>query len=279
MNIFIVALVIMALSQTVMSAEGGTLAKAIEVAQQIRADADEAYAKGVARRNERHQWHDATTAVKRIKTRYDLLKLIQSNAQTYYDRHKSNYGGCWVIGPCFEDQMAAVYWKGLMDATYPNIETAEAWINPEGITMVAELSRAKQHLEWAKGEKARALVISGFVKGSFKVDEYKQLATLTVNSASEDVLKAEPVVARARNRVNSVSDKALEKVRQVKYKEADDYLNAQKAIYDAEQAAIDKVKQAIHDAEQAAISEAEQDAIEMENIWFMLVLQSLYAAE
>jgi hypothetical protein len=88
-NIFIVALVIMALSQTVMSAEGGTLAKAIEVAQQIRADADEAYAKGVARRNERHQWHDATTAVKRIKTRYDLLKLIQSNAQTYYDRHKT----------------------------------------------------------------------------------------------------------------------------------------------------------------------------------------------
>jgi predicted thioredoxin/glutaredoxin len=137
-------------------------------------------------------------------------------------------------------------------------------------------------------------VISGFVKGSFKVDEYKQLATLTVNSASEDVLKAEPVVARARNRVNSVSDKALEKVRQVKYKEADDYLNAQKAIYDAkqaakqaaidrdkaEQAALDKVRQAIYDAEQAAIdkAEAEQAAIEMENEWLQLVLQSLYEA-
>jgi rRNA maturation endonuclease Nob1 len=81
------------------------------------------------------------------------------------------------------------------------------------------------------------------------------LATLTVNSASDDVLWAQPVIGKARNKVNAVSDEALEKVRRVKYKEADDYLNAQKAIYDAKQAAI-----------------------EMENEWLQLVLQSLYEA-
>lgn len=261
----IVAVVIMALSQTAMGANESTLAKAIEVAQQMKADADEAYVKGVAKRTELRQWPEAAIAIKRIQTRYDLLNGIYLEAQASYDY----YGRCWTIGLCFEHQMAALYWKGLRDTTHLGIGIAQAWLKPNGTTMTAELSRAERHLEWAKKEEARALVISGFVKGAFNIDEYKQLADRTVNTASADVLKAEPVVEEARSRIKAVSDEVLEEVRQAKYKEANDYLNAQKAICDAEQAAIDKAR-----AEQVIIRDAE-----METTWLLFILQSLYGAQ
>jgi hypothetical protein len=112
-----------------------------------------------------------------------------------------------------------------------------------------------------------ALIIKEFVDRSFTVDGYKLLAALTVNSASEDILKAESAVKRASNRVAAVSDEALQRTKQAKYKAADDYFNEQKAI-DAAQKAID-------DAEQAAIDR------EMETLWFMrlLLMQRLYGAQ
>lgn len=144
----------------------------------------------------------------------------------------------------------------------PNIAIAKAEIKTSGTTMNTELARARAHLAWAKREKASAVRMRLTVKNDYERNEYNDEASRTYDKASADVMWAEQSVEKALNEVRSVSNGALEKIRQAKYKEADDYLKAQKAIHDAEQAVID----------------ADTDS-EMENKWFMLLIQSLYRGQ
>jgi hypothetical protein len=61
MNKLIITIALMALSQMAIGGEKNTLEKAQEVAERMRDDADKEYSKGVSKRNELHQWADATT--------------------------------------------------------------------------------------------------------------------------------------------------------------------------------------------------------------------------
>lgn len=238
------------------------LEKAQEVAQRTRADADKEYAKGVAKRTELRQWSDAATAVKRIQARYDKHEGIRHKAQVAYDRFKRAYGWCWGEGSCHDHERAATHWQALRDATHPNIAIAKVDIKTSGTTMNTELARAKKHLEWAKREKASAVRMKLTVKNDYERNEYNNVADRTVNTANANVTWAEQSVRRAINEVNAVSHGALEEVRQLKYKLADTYLRQQRAIHEVEQAAIDRDK-----------------AVEMEDKFLQLLMQSLYGAQ
>jgi hypothetical protein len=261
-----------------MSGEKNTLEKAQEVAQQMKTDADREYSNGVTRRNELRQWADAKAAVKRVQTRYDLLKLIQSNAQSNYDHYVRWYGWCWWRNSCIEDRRAAKHWRGLMNSAYPNIAVAKARATPNGISMIDELDMAKQHLKWINDEEWRAQLVKWIVDSSFEEDVYKQLAALTFNSAGEDIVKAKAAVTRASNRVAAVSDEVLQKTRQAKYNKADLYLRQQRVIHDAEQAVIAE-KQAVIAEKQAEIAKEQarrQALTDREDQFLYLMMELLY---
>lgn len=267
MDKLIIAIAIMVLSQATLGEERNTLEKAQEVAQQMKTDADKEYAKGVARRNELRQWADAKAAVKRVQARYDLLKEIQSNAQSHYDHFARWYGWCWWNNGCVEAKRAAKHWRGLMNRTYLNIEVAKAWATPNGISMQDELVRAKKHLVWIKEEEYQAQLVKWIVDSSFDIDTYKLLAALTFNLAGEDIVKAKAAVTRASNRVATMSDEVLQKTRQAKYNKADLYLRQQRVIHDAEQ------------AEQAEIAKEQarrQALTDKEDKFLYLMMELLY---
>jgi len=289
MNKLIITIALMALSQAAMSEEKNTLERAQEVVQQMRDAADKEYAKGVSERNELHQWPDAAAAVKRIQVRYNLLKKIQANGQSNYDYYVRHIGWCWWYRPCEEDHMIANYWKVLRDNSYRHLTVAETWIKPKGVTMLDELTRAKYHLKLVKEEKEWALLYKGLVDRSFSDHGYKPWAALTVNTVNADIVKAESAVTRADNRVDAVSDKSLDKIRQSKYEQADTYLRRQRSIYKAEQDAIawgkEKEKErelerekAAREAEKAA-REAEQAIVDRENEFLQSMMNMLYGTE
>jgi len=216
-------------------ANGATLKNAEAVTERTKSEADRVYRKGVARRNELHQWSDAIAAFNSVKARYDLLKLIQGNAQSNYDHYVRWYGWCWWQNACVEDKKAAKHWRGLMNRTHLNIEVAKAWATPNGISMQDELVRAKKHLAWIKEEEYQAQLVKWIVDSSFDEDAYKQLAALTINSARGDIVKAKAAVTRASNRVAPVSYDVLHGERKAKYKAANAYFNEQKNFYYSEQ--------------------------------------------
>ena len=290
MKKLIITIALMALSQAAMSEEKNTLERAQEVVQQMRDAADKEYAKGVAKRDELQQWPDAAAAVKRIQVRYKLLKKIQANGQSNYDYYVGHIGWCWWHRPCEEDHMIANYWKVLRDNSYRHLTVAKTWIKPDGVTMLDELTRAKYHLKLVKEEKEWALLYKDLVDRSFSDHGYKPWAALTVNTVNADIVKAKSAVTRADNRVDAASDKALEKVKQSKYEQADTYLKRQRSIYKAEQDAIAWEKErekerererelerekAAREAEKAA-REAEQAIADRENEFLQSMMNLLY---
>jgi hypothetical protein len=242
MNKLIITLAVMALSQGAMSEEKNTLEKAQEVSQRMRAEADREYAKGVAKRSELHQWSDAADAVKRIQARYDMLELMRHNAQVAYDYYNWHI---WCGDTCMDHKRAARHWQGFRDRTQPYIAIAKSHIKTSGTTMGTELARAKLHLTWAKMEKRWADSMVHIVKTQYKTGDYIDEAERTASTAYADLVWAEASVRRVTKVVNAVSNTALEKVRQSKYKLADAYVTEQRSIYEAEQAAIAEKQAAI----------------------------------
>jgi hypothetical protein len=92
--------------------------------------------------------------------------------------------------------------------------------------MGTELARAKLHLTWAKMEKRWADSMVHIVKTQYKTGDYIDEAERTASTAYADLVWAEASVRRVTKVVNAVSNTALEKVRQSKYKLADAYVNS-----------------------------------------------------
>ena len=250
-----------------MGGEKNRLEKAQEVAQQMRADANKEYAKGLAKRRELRQWSDAAEAVKRIQARYDQHEGIRHKAQVAYDRFKSAYGWCWGVGACHDHERAAGHWQTLRDRTEPYVAIAESHIKTSGTTIDTEVARTTRHLEWAKREKANADHMKLTVRDDYERSEYDDEANHTVNTANAEVIWAEKSVKTARKAINALLDGALDKVRQAKYDKADDYLRRQRVIHEAEQAEIERER---------AIREAEQAITDKENAFLQLMKDLLY---
>ena len=265
MNKLIITIALMALPQMAIGGEKNTLEKAQEVAQRMRDAADAGYSKGVSKRNELHQWADAAEAVKRIQARYDQHEGIRHKAQVAYDDYTWPYA-C-RNDYCRDQGRAARHWQGFRDRTEPYVAVAESHIKTSGTTMGTELARAKLHLEWAKMEKRWADSMEHIVKTQYKTTEYVDEAELTVSTANKEVRWAEKSVKRVTKIVNAVSDKALDKVRQAKYDEADAYVREQRSIYEAAIA-----------ERQAEIAERQAE-IERENEFVQLLMRLLYGTE
>jgi len=266
MNKLIITIALIWLSQMAMGGEKNRLEKAQEVAQQMRADANKEYAKGLAKRRELRQWSDAAEAVKRIQARYDQHEGIRHKAQVAYDRFKSAYGWCWGVGACHDHERAAGHWQTLRDRTEPYVAIAESHIKTSGTTIDTEVARTTRHLEWAKREKANADHMKLTVRDDYERSEYDDEANHTVNTANAEVIWAEKSVKTARKAINALLDGA-DKVRQAKYDKADDYLRRQRVIHEAEQAEIERDR---------AIREAEQAITDKENAFLQLMKDLLY---
>ena len=277
MNKLIITIALIWLSQMAMGGEKNRLEKAQEVAQQMRADANKEYAKGLAKRRELRQWSDAAEAVKRIQARYDQHEGIRHKAQVAYDRFKSAYGWCWGVGACHDHERAAGHWQTLRDRTEPYVAIAESHIKTSGTTIDTEVARTTRHLEWAKREKANADHMKLTVRDDYERSEYDDEANHTVNTANAEVIWAEKSVKTARKAINALLDGA-DKVRQAKYDKADDYLRRQRVIHEAEQAEQAR-KQAVIDQKKAVIAKEQarrQALTDKEDKFLYLMMELLY---
>ena len=274
MNKLIITLAVMALSQGAMSEEKNTLEKAQEVSQRMRAEADREYAKGVAKRSELHQWSDAADAVKRIQARYDMLELMRHNAQVAYDYYNWHI---WCGDTCMDHKRAARHWQGFRDRTQPYIAIAKSHIKTSGTTIGTEVARAKKHLEWAKMEKRWADSMDYIVNNQYRTGEYIDEALITVRAANAEVAWADKSVMNALDVAYRVSDEVLREARRIKYYEADTYLRRQRAVHEAEQAAIEREIELKLEREKA-IREAEQAITDKENAFLQLMKDLLYGA-
>jgi hypothetical protein len=274
MNKLIITLAVMALSQGAMSEEKNTLEKAQEVSQRMRAEADREYAKGVAKRSELHQWSDAADAVKRIQARYDMLELMRHNAQVAYDYYNWHI---WCGDTCMDHKRAARHWQGFRDRTQPYIAIAKSHIKTSGTTIGTEVARAKKHLEWAKMEKRWADSMDYIVNNQYRTGEYIDEALITVRAANAEVAWADKSVMNALDVAYRVSDEVLREARRIKYYEADTYLRRQRAVHEAEQAAIEREIELKLEREKA-IRGAEQAITDKENAFLQLMKDLLYGA-
>jgi len=264
----------MALSQATFGGEKNALEMAQEVAQQMKTEADKEYAKGVAKRNELHQWPDAADAVKRIQARYDMLELMRHNAQVAYDYYNWHI---WCGDTCMDHKRAARHWQGFRDRTQPYIAIAKSHIKTSGTTIGTEVARAKKHLEWAKMEKRWADSMDYIVNNQYRTGEYIDEALITVRAANAEVAWADKSVMNALDVAYRVSDEVLREARRIKYYEADTYLRRQRAVHEAEQAAIEREIELKLEREKA-IREAEQAITDKENAFLQLMKDLLYGA-
>jgi hypothetical protein len=184
-----------------------------------------------------------------------------------------------------DHKRAARHWQGFRDRTQPYIAIAKSHIKTSGTTMGTELARAKLHLTWAKMEKRWADSMVHIVKTQYKTGDYIDEAERTASTAYADLVWAEASVRRVTKVVNAVSNTALEKVRQSKYKLADAYVTEQRSIYEAEQAAIAEKQAAIEREKELerekerAIREAEQAITDRENNFLHLMKELLYRGD
>ena len=272
--IIIITIALMALSQATFGGEKNALEMAQEVAQQMKTEADKEYAKGVAKRNELHQWPDAADAVKRIQARYDMLELMRHNAQVAYDYYNWHI---WCGDTCMDHKRAARHWQGFRDRTQPYIAIAKSHIKTSGTTIGTEVARAKKHLEWAKMEKRWADSMDYIVNNQYRTGEYIDEALITVRAANAEVAWADKSVMNALDVAYRVSDEVLREARRIKYYEADTYLRRQRAVHEAEQAAIEREIELKLEREKA-IREAEQAITDKENAFLQLMKDLLYGA-
>jgi hypothetical protein len=275
-KLIIITIALMALSQATFGGEKNALEMAQEVAQQMKTEADKEYAKGVAKRNELHQWPDAAEAVKRIQARYDQHELMRHKAQLAYNYYRDGLY-TWCGGDCLDHKRAARHWQGFRDRTEPYVAVAESHIKTSGTTIGTEVARAKKHLEWAKMEKRWADSMDYIVNNQYRTGEYIDEALITVRAANAEVAWADKSVMNALDVAYRVSDEVLREARRIKYYEADTYLRRQRAVHEAEQAAIEREIELKLEREKA-IREAEQAITDKENAFLQLMKDLLYGA-
>jgi len=233
-TIALMALSQMALSQMAMGGERDTLEKAQEVAQRMRDAADSEYAEGVAERNELQHWEDSTAALARVQAKHDQHDEIMLAANEAHRLKVANSLPfvCELSRLCRDHIRAGAHWRWMRAQTKPHLVIAKARIKLTGTTMVTELDRAKEHLEWAEMEKENGLRMLFTIGHDYETTEYNDEVDTAIRTGWAAVEWAKQSLEKATARVSPLTDEALEAARQEKYKAADAYFDAKKAFLD-----------------------------------------------